>query len=217
MFAKNNRVNKNFQIAYFLAGSCHTPDGAYSLLKDLQEDREMALSQLEAGELRKQAKIIQAQRMIESDDPAIVLEGQADIAEIKNGEKFSERNIKSAYEELDFINKCIEKIHPHRKFKELPDPEAHEAAQFDEWKLELINRAENYLLTTGTIPTDHFSTMRQHPAFANEILPAINYARKLITSSPDNETVLKLLTQDRYDIPKLLEINQINLTALTAK
>ena len=59
--------------------------------------------------------------------------------------------------------------------------------------------------------------MRQHPAFANEILPAINYARKLITSSPDNETVLKLLTQDRYDIPKLLEINQINLTALTAK
>lgn len=217
MHSKNNRVNKNFQIAYFLAGSCHTPDGAYSLLKDLQEDREIALSQLEAGELRKQAKIIKAQRMIDTGEPDLVLEGQADLAEIKNSEKFSERNIKAAYEELDFINQCIEKIQPHRQFKELSDPEAHEAAQFDEWKLELIDRAENYLLTVGTIPTDHFTTMRQHPAFATEILPAINYARKLITTSPDNETVLNLLTKDRYDIPKLLEINQINLTALTAK
>lgn len=204
MHSKNNRVNKNFQIVYFLAGSCHTPDGVYSLLKDLQEDREMALAQLESSELRKQAKILKAQRMIESEDPVIVLEGQADLAEIKNNEKFSERNIKAAHEELDFINKCIDKIQPHRRFKNLPDPEAHEAAQFDEWKLELIDRAENYLLTTGTIPTDHFSTMRQHPAFATEILPAINYARKLITSSPDNEAVLKLLTQDRFDIPKLI-------------
>ena len=217
MHSKNNRVNKNFQIAYFLAGSCHTPDGAYSLLKDLQEDREMALSQLEAGELRKQANILRAQHMIDSGEPEVVLEGQADLVEIKNSEKFAKRNIAAAYEELDFINKCIEKIHPHRKFKELPDPEAHEAAQFDEWKLELIDRAENYLLTTGTIPTDHFTTMRQHPAFATEILPAINYARKLITTSPDNETVLNLITKDRYDIPKLLEINQINLTAQTAK
>lgn len=217
MHAKNNRVNKNFQIAYFLAGSCHTPDGAYSLLKDLQEDREMALGQLESCELRQQAKIVKAQRMIDSGEPELVLEGQADLAEIKNSEIFSKRNIKAAYEELDFINKCIDKIQPHRCFKNLPDPEAHEAAQYNEWKMELIDRAENYLLTVGTIPTDHFTTMRQHPAFATEILPAINYARKLITTSPDNETVLNLLTKDRYDIPKLLEINQINLIASIAK
>ena len=217
MHAKNNRVNKNFQIAYFLAGSCHTPDGAYSLLKDLQEDREMALSQLEASELRQKAKILRANRMIDSGEPDLVLEGQADLSEIENGEKFAKRNIAAAYEELDFINKCIEKIQPHRRFKDLPDPEAHEAAQYDEWKMELISRAENSLLTTGNIPTEHFFTMRMHPAFIDEILPAIEKIRWIASKGDPMSVVIQTIQEERIDIPKLLELNQINLTALSDK
>lgn len=204
MHAKNNRVNKNFQIAYFLAGSCHTPDGAYSLLKDLQEDREMALAQLESSELRTKAKALKAQQMIDSGDPVAALEGEADLAEIRNNQKFSDRNIEAAKKELEFINLCIDKLEPVRKFKDLPDPEAHEAAQYDEWKLELISRAENYLLTNGNIPTDHFVTMRQHPAFITDIVPAIENTRKMMMSYDNHGKLIEELQKNKFDLPKLL-------------
>lgn len=206
MHAKNNRVNKDFQIAYFLAGSCHTPDGAYALLKDLQEDREMALAQLEAQDLREQAKIAKAEENLKFGNKWDKLEAQADIAEIKNNQKFKDRNVEAAKKELEFINQCIEKLQPHRRFAHLPDPEAFEATQFDEWKFELMYRAENYLLTTGTIPTDHFATMRQHPAFATDILPHIDSIRNMIISKQDRQLLEgKLKLKDsRADIIKLL-------------
>lgn len=204
MHAKNNRVNKNFQIAYFLAGSCHTPDGAFSLLKDLQEDREMAFAQLESVNLRVQAKIAKAKHDIEHGTEWEQLEAKAELAEIENTKKFSERNIEAAKQELNFINKCLEKIQPYRRFAHLTDPEAHEAAQFDEWKLEMIHRAENYLLTTGSIPTDHFITMRQHPAFVDEILPAIENTKQLMMSNNDKKLLIKSLEEQKVDISKLL-------------
>ena len=206
MHAKNNRVNKDFQITYFLAGSCFTPDGAYSLLKDLQEDREMALAQLESSDLRTQAKVLQAKRMLESDDEVIRLEGQADLSEINNNQVFGDRNIKAAKKELDFINSCIDKLQPYRKFSHLPDDEAHEAAQYDEWKLELINRAENYLITTGNIPTDHFITMRQHPEFVHEILPAIDKISATLAKGDPLPVAIANLRKDSVDVVALLDL-----------
>jgi hypothetical protein len=217
MHAKNNRLNKDFQIAYFLAGSCHTADGAYSLLKDLQEDREMSLAMIESSELKQQAKILKAQRMIDSGDEVSILKGKSILMEAKNTKAFTLRNIEAAKKELEFINKCIEKIQPHRRFKDLPDPEAHEAAQYDEWKMELISRAENSLLTNGNIPTEHFVTMRMHPAFIDEILPAIEKIRWIASKGDPMSVVIQTIQEERIDIPKLLELNQINLTALSDK
>lgn len=208
MHAKNNRLNKDFQIAYFIAGSCHTADGAYSILKDLQEDREMALSLLEANKLREQAKVLQGKRMMESDEEEIQLEGKAILSEIENGQKFAKRNIEAAKRELEFINKCIDKIQPHRLYSDLPDHEAHEAIQYEEWKMELISRAENNLLTTGTIPTDQFQTMRQHPAFISEILPAINDIKAIMSKELPLENVIEAIQEKRINIPKLLELKQ---------
>lgn len=205
MHAKNNRVNKDFQIAYFLAGSCHTYDGAYSLLKDLQEEREIALANIESTQLRAEAEQLKAKRLLESEDEVKVLEGKAIISEYENNKKFIDRNIEAAKKELEFINSCIEKIQPHRKYAHLPDPEAHEAAQFEEWKQELIFRAENYLLTTGHIPTDHFVTMRQHPSFKDEILPAIDRIRITLQSSETLPDTISKLDDKRLSIPKLLE------------
>ena len=51
----------------------------------------------------------------------------------------------------------------------MPDAEAHEAAQFDEWRLELLHRAENEMLTTGTVNPELMNTMRMHPSFATEL------------------------------------------------
>jgi hypothetical protein len=205
MHAKNNRLNKNFQIAYFLAGSCYTADGAYSLLKDLQEEREMALAQLNSSSYRTQAKIAQANYMIECGKEWERLEAMADIAEIEDNQTFADRNITAAREELSFINDCIEKLQPHRKFAHLSDPEAHEAAQHDEWKYELMHRAENYLITTGTIPTDHFMSMRMHPDFIDDILPVIESTKKMLINSNDMKSLLKKLDHQRLDISKLLE------------
>jgi hypothetical protein len=144
--------------------------------------------------------------MIQSGDEIDELEGKAILAEIKNNEKFAIRNIEAAKKELEFINKCIDKLQPYRQFAHLPDPEAHEASQFEEWKLELISRAENHLLTVGHIPTDHFVTMRQHPAFTDEILPAIDTIRKTIELGDPLPVAINSLDKNKQDIPKLLEL-----------
>jgi hypothetical protein len=205
MHAKNNRLNKDFQIAYFLAGSCHTPDGAYALLKDLQEDREMALAQLEAGALREQAKVLKCQHIIETGTPWEKLEAEADLADIKNHAEFGQRGIDAAKKELVFINKCIERIQPHRKYAHLPDSEAHEAAQAEEWKLEFISRAENNLLTTGTIPTDQLIAMRQHPEFEDSILPKIEEIKFLLQKGDPLPIAIENLNKNKFDVVKLLE------------
>jgi len=206
MTSKNNRVNHDFQIAYFLAGSCHTPDAAYSLLKDLQEEREMALAQIEGNELRAKAKILRAEKMIDSDDPATVLEGKAELVDMKNNEDFLRRNIEAAKRELDFIQKCIDRLQPYRKYSHLSDHEAHEAIQMEEWKFELVKRAENSLLASGSISTDLLQTMRQHPQFQSDILPAIENIKLVMTTNDNFLNIVEKLGNNKLDIPKLLEI-----------
>ncbi len=152
-----NRTNSDFQIAYFLAGSCHTPDGAYAMLCNLQDDRKLAL-----------------------------FEADKKIEKHKASKEFPSllfvKNYNAAVKELATIEKCIAIVQPLRKYKDLPDDEAHEMSQAEEWKLELISRAENQLITTGTISHDQFATMRLHPDFTTDIWPAISKAKSLIES-----------------------------------
>jgi hypothetical protein len=202
---KTNRQNHDFQIAYFIAGSCHTADGAYAILNDLKDDREMALAAYESGQLKKKIKILKAEKLLNSKDEIKRLEGEAELAEINSHKGLEEKNYRAAITELAFINTCIEKVQPFRKFAHLPDAESHEAAQQEEWKLELQQRAENYLLTTGSIPTDHFSTMRMHPEFQTSLLPHIETVKQLMGTVPITEA-LALLQNKEFDLPKLLEI-----------
>jgi hypothetical protein len=204
MHYKTNRLNHDFQIAYFIAGSCQTPDAAYSILCDLREDRSNAIKSYKAGKLREQAKIIRANRLIESDDEATRLEGQADIAEIEALAETSQANYEAALAELATIEKCIEAVQPLRKYAHLPNIEAHEAAQQEEWKLQLIHTAENHLLTSGSIPADHFSTMRMHPQFASDIMPALDETRQLMSSPDGAAKLLQKMDTKSFDLPKLL-------------
>lgn len=181
MIATNNRRNHNFQIEHFIAGSCHTPDAAYSILCDLREDRKDALSQVEVSVLRNKAKIMRAQKIIETGDEIEKLEAQAEILEIQGFEETVQKNVAAAKAELAYIDECIAKVQPFRKYAHLPDPEAHEAIQREEWALEFEYRAVNYLLTAGTIPHDHFASMRQHPDFHTYILPSIDKAKFLMS------------------------------------
>lgn len=205
MHYKTNRQNHDFQIAYFIAGACHTPDAAYGILHDLKEDRSNALKMFKASKLREQAKIIRAHSLVEnSKDTASQLEAQADLEEIEAMAETTEANYKAAVAELAFIEKCIERVQPLRKFAHLPDHEAFEAAQQEEWKLTLIHQAENSLLTTGTIPTDHFATMRMHPEFETAILPSINQVKALMADPKKEQLLIGRLAAKHFDLPKLL-------------
>ena len=181
MIAMNNRRNHNFQIEHFIAGSCHTPDAAYSILCDLREDRRDALAQVEASKLRTKAKILRAEKLIREGDEIDKLEAEAELAEIRGFEETVEKNIAAAKAELAYIDECIAKVQPFRKYAHLTDPEAHEAIQREEWALEFEHRAVNFLLTAGTIPHDHFSSMRQHPDFHTHIFPSIEKAKFLMS------------------------------------
>lgn len=205
MNSKTNRVNHDFQIVYFLAGSCHTPDGAYALLCDLQEDRKNALKMFESSRLREQAKRKRAELGLLSKDEATKLEAQADLSEIDAMSESIQKNYAAAIAELNTIEKCMQALSPHRRFKHLSDAEAHEAAQSEEWKHELIQRAVDSLLTTGTIATDHFRTMQLHPAFASDIWPAICKTRNLLHQPDGTEHILSMASEKRVFLLKLLE------------
>lgn len=213
MHYQTNRVNHDFQIKYFIAGSCHTPDAAYAILCDLKENRSDAIKSFEASKLREKAKRIRAQRLIDSNDEADQLEGQADIVEIDAMSETVEKNLAAAIAELKTIQSYMDALEPHRIYAHLPLPEAHEAAQQEEWKLELMHRAENSLLTTGTIPADHFVTMRMHPEFKSAILPRIEEIQTLqnMTRNPDQqiaysaaEELQNMTTVKVFELPKLL-------------
>lgn len=204
MNSKNNRQNHDFQIAYFLAGSCHTADGAYALLCDLHEDRETAIKSSEAGRLREQAKRLRAILMRASEDEAIRLEGQADLAEIEAFAAVTARNFAAAKAELTTIERCQELLQPLRKFAHLPLPQAHEAAQHDEWKLELIHRAENQLLATGCISPETLGTMRMHPAFKAELWPAVQGMSAMLQTSEGREKLAEKVGAARpFSLPLL--------------
>ena len=156
MHAKTHRVNSDFQIGYFLAGSCHTADGAYALLCDLREDRAMAL----------EAALGHRRRWWQRQPHRVAAAVHAS-------------NVAGAEAELLTIQRFIDALQKHRKFAHLQDAQAHQAAQAEEWCLELIHRAENHLLTGSAIPVDQFATMRLHPQFVARILPAIEACRAL--------------------------------------
>jgi hypothetical protein len=178
MISKRHKHNTNFQIAHFLAGACHTPDGAYFILMDLKEDRELAMKNASVVNKRNEAKVLRAKAYLANPqaDEAGKLEANADIEEIINMNKEGAIAYEAALDELAFIEECIDRVKPLCKYAGkdgFSEIQAHEASQVDEWKHELIRRAENFILTSGTVPADEFNTMRMHPLFKKDILPRI--------------------------------------------
>lgn len=206
MTVKYFRQNTNFQIAYFIAGSCHTPDAAYFALKNAHYERSQAVAQIPANDLRMQAKRLEIERKLASEDQVDQLNAKADLLQYDIDKENFDKLTSSAKSEVEFIEECLRRIEPLRKYGHLSDIEAAEACQAEEWLLELERRAENYLLTTGTIPHDHFNTMRQHPNFKTHLLPHINNIHHAIA----NNEAPKILnhTKPRYDLPKLMGLPQ---------
>ena len=194
MNSKPHRNNCNFQLKHFMAGSCHTPDGAWALLYDQKIDIGVKIEHTKAQGLRRQAKMMAAQAVLDDPNSTEVerLNAEADILECNSVIEGWSKNLQAAENEYAYICKLMGELEPLRKYGHLPLLEANEAMQQEEWLGELKTRAENFLLTAGTIPHDHLNTMRCHPDFETEIVPHIEaISAKVISSNGDRTKVLK--------------------------
>ena len=76
---------------------------------------------------------------------------------------YAENRCAQARKELEFLKECKAKLETIIGFE--PTQDDYQNNQELEWQLELEFRAENHLLCSGTIPPEHFATMRYHPKF----------------------------------------------------
>ena len=128
--------------------ACHTADEAYRKLMALKEERELAIENAEDNIDQLDINSVKARVHLDCYD--------------------------QAKREVEYINLLIDQIQPHRKYRHLPDHEAFQACQEEEWYLQLLFRAQNYLLSQGTIPADELAAMRHHPQWITALYPEIN-------------------------------------------
>lgn len=203
MIVKRNRHNNNFQIAYFIAGSCFTPDAAYFALLNQRDERQRALDAESVSRLRREARQLQITALAASDQAVDQITAQADQLELDLERATAEPLIRACEEELAFINLCIDRIQPLRKYSDLPDAEAAEACQREEIAREFQYRIENYLMSSGAIPHNELATMRQHPDFEQILLPHIQRVQTALTYENGSANLLPQLIQP-FDLPALL-------------
>lgn len=225
MVGKPHRQNSGFQLRHFLAGSCSTPDGAYVLMYGQLIDMQGKLRHAESQLKRRQAKLKAAEAKEERARSVIqahkdnsgsgllheILQAEADLLdaeaerlEIEADIPVWDMNWQAAKQELADIETLMLELKPRCKYADLPILEMSEAAQEEEWLGELKQRAENFLLTAGTIPHDHFQTMRSHPKFKTALVPHIQMMNQRIGKAhqlPDGMQNLMLELQG----PALLE------------
>ena len=105
MNSNPHRHNSDFQLRYFLAGSCFTPDGAWMLMYGQMIDREAVVKSCEAQRIRREAKIADATAII--DDPhssrTDKMRAEADIIESDAHYYMWKKNLEAAQMELATI------------------------------------------------------------------------------------------------------------------
>jgi hypothetical protein len=194
MHSSPHRNNSDFQLRYFMANNCHTADIAWCVMYEQKLDIQIKLDSTKAKLLRRQARFIEIEQALESQDPVKQLNAQADLIEWQSGQGMLEMAVLGAEQELATITSIMAELEPQRKYADLPILEAAQAAQREEWLLEFQRRTENYLLSTGTIPEDHLNAMRNHPDFEVNIVPFITEVLHKISVDKDK---MSLLTNNR--------------------
>lgn len=181
-----------------MAGSCHTPDAAWTALYAQKIDMEAKIKHSESQIIDRNIQIVKAERLKKSADEIDRLEGEKILAELASSQYILDMNIEGAKKELETIGALMDELNPLCQYSHLPILERNEACWREEWLLELIRRAENNLLSYGTIPPDQLETMRQHPDFQEKIVPRIlELKRKILSSGADPEKIFRSLESGR--------------------
>lgn len=187
--------NSDFQILYFIVGKCFTPDEAYRQLLQLKEDRLLAVTEYDAFKIETEAKL-EHLKTSKVSDPYEEAKVKAEIIRTTSALKHSENCYKAAIHEIEFIETLISKVNSVRKFKDLPDEEAFQLSQLEEWEYSLIHKAKLSLLSTGSIDPELLGTMMSHPNWKISIQPALDVIRSTDVAGltvVDNN-LMKLLT-----------------------
>jgi exonuclease VII large subunit len=195
MHSAPHRNNSDFQLRHFVGGSCHTPDAAWNVLYEQRLDILQKREATRAKLLRREANRLdleQQKAAIASEQDRLRYE--ANKIEFDAGEGMLEMALAGADKEIATIEGLMAELEPQRKYKHLPLLEATEAAQPEEWALEFKHRAENYLLSIGTIPADQLEAMRKHPDFDAVILPHIKHKMALLENARTRADAANLLT-----------------------
>jgi hypothetical protein len=191
MHSAPHRNNSDFQLRHFIAGSCHTADGAWAILYEQLLDIQIKHESTKAKIVRRKIKVLEFEkRMAEAVNEIERLTVEADLIEFRSGEGLLELALAGSEKELETIKALMAELEPQRKYGHLPLLEATEAAQREEWLGEFKARIENYLLTQGTIPQDQLEAMRRHPNFEDAIVPHIS---NVLTSLAKAENKIDLL------------------------
>lgn len=183
--------HSDFQIRHFIAGKAHTPDEAYRLVKQELENRRLALGDANATKLRTEALWKRAQRVASESGEGSPerLEAEATKLEILNHQDQNEACLEACSHEIEILSGLLAELLPRCKYAgHMPDSQAFQAAQEEEWCLELIHRARVMLSSSGFIPWDQLETMALHPAWATKIQPRIHAIRSQLGlgESPEN-------------------------------
>jgi hypothetical protein len=196
MDSKPHRMNSDFGLKYFLAGNCSTADGAWILLYTQMINAQERFDGLKGNDLRFEASILKNQEILDNAVSIVEkLEAEATLLDLKVTEYSRKMNAEGVKKELETIKRLMKEIEPYRKYGHLPILEASEACQREEWLGELQKRAENYLITQGTIPHDQLQTMRNHPDFDEKIIPFIqNFTKELVTNQKAGMKILSTST-----------------------
>lgn len=167
-------------------------------------DREAVVKVCEAAKLKQQAKRLELESIINNQDSKEyeVLRAKAELMEMDAHKYTADMNFEAAKKELQTIKDIMAELEPQRKYAHLPLLEANEAAQRDEWAGEFKNRIENYLATIGTIPEDQLRAMRNHPDFANELLPHITSVVRALETANNKLDLLANKSMSFLEAPK---------------
>ena len=209
--------NSHFQNAFFIAGRQHTPDGAWLALKRQLDERELTLRVAQAGLQKRYAKLNILNRKIWwcefflQKDWANIF--KAEMAEIMAHAVDDDALFGGMASEIAMLKAMMKEIEPHRKYSHLPDNDAAQECQREYWLYELVERAENFLITEGRIPHDHFATMRAHPDYKAIIAPEVEnlyIAMREGKLSLANASKLSdsIQLEVGRELPKLLESEQ---------
>jgi hypothetical protein len=193
MHSAPHRNNSDFQLRYFIANNCSTPDMAWCLMYEQRLDIMIKLESTRARLLKREARRLEIEDALNNPNAtqAAKLMAEADMIEWRSGEGLLELAIKGAEMEIATIEGIMAELDTQRKYAHLPVLEASEAAQREEWLGEFKKRCENYLLSTGSIPEDQLNAMRNHPDFENEIVPHVQQVVLRIESAQNKIAVLK--------------------------
>jgi hypothetical protein len=170
-------TNTAFKILAFQVNSCNTPDGAFCKLYVEYGARKRALDEAMVNLKRNKAKRMRLELALAesgAEGSPDRLEAEADLESLTNNEALNAAAIAGCIAEMSYLQQLMNLLKEDCLYVDKMDiSDVFQASEYEEWRLELIKRAQNFMLSIGHIPADQFEAMRGHPAFQSDIWPVI--------------------------------------------